>query len=107
MVLQVGSIKLSDWRLVWEKTDCWARDILIGDVWARDILIGDVFHTGRAVVLSEIGGILSDNWEVIFDLELKSYNDIFPNRNLVGTDDEVKKQVDDFLIRMSKLTAFI
>jgi hypothetical protein len=97
MVLQVGSIKLSDWRLVWGKTDCWARDILIGGV----------FHTGRAVVLSKIGGILSGNWEVIFNWELKSYNDIFPNRNLVGTDDEVKKQVDGFMIRMSKLTAFL
>jgi hypothetical protein len=50
----------------------------------------------------------NDNeWYVRFDYDLNFLNKYFPNPNITGTAEEAKRQVDDFLIRMSKLKAFL
>jgi hypothetical protein len=96
-MLQVADVKLSDWRYEpnWHDNYWWVRDVDMGDE--------DLFPS-PAVSLEESARC---SCTVSFHWELKYLNDIFPNQNIVGTIDEVKKQVDDFLVRMDKLIAFM
>lgn len=89
-----------------EKLGDWYRERYADKYrWVREIIGANDIATGCLAFGVEYLG--DDNWKVSFYWGLEPYNDIFPNRNLVGTDEEVKQQVDDFIVRMDKLKAFL
>ena len=96
MILQVGGVKLDEWR---------------GETfYVNDKIRHRWFRTDKGFLVVIIGAYQKqsiDEWQISFHWKLKYLNDIMPNKDIIGTAEEVKQQVDDFLIRMSKLTAFI
>jgi hypothetical protein len=89
-IIKFGNINILDW-------DYFSK---------RDRILLRNSNEGFTVVLI-VDDDFDDIWHICFYDKLQFLNNIIPDKCLVGTEDDIKKQVDDFLIRMNKLKAFL
>ena len=69
------------------------------------ILLRNIEHGITLVSITDESRI--NVWSVWFYGEFGYLRDLFGDDKIIGTEEEAKKRVDDFLVRASKLTVFI
>ena len=89
MNIKIGKYELNDWRSYNARPKIsWSR--------SYDICYAvDVTFTGH-----------SNIWTIKFWYDFEFLNKIHGNPIIIGTEDQVKKYTDNFLIRIDKLLAF-
>jgi hypothetical protein len=94
MEIKFGDIVLKGWNGITGRNPYYRR-----------IFCREIDHDHKCVIIGEKSNC-ENSWCAMFYYELDFLND-FCDECIIGMAEEAMQQVDDFLIRMSKLTAFI
>lgn len=95
--MKIGHIELSDWKY------CRYSFVRSGLAWYRGNKNEKQYYF--MVVLYDT--IDPNTWKLKFFQELNCLNEVIQSSLVIGSASEAKKYVDDFLGKMSRLSAFI